>query len=56
MVRKEIEASGITFRILLEALARGIKFSPARVTESHPTKFSIKNNEGLLCPLSLTKI
>jgi len=48
--------NNITFRIILEALARGIKFLPANVTESHPTKFLTKNNEGLLCPLSLTKI
>ena len=38
--------------VVLEALARGIKFYPVTLYESHYQKFNIKNNDGLLCPFS----
>jgi len=49
------ENNFITLGILLEALARGFKFYPAS-NESHPTKFMINNNDGLLCPLSSVQV
>lgn len=38
--------------IVLEALARGIKFYPVSLYESHYENFVPKNNDGLICPFS----
>ncbi|MEZ7890401.1 MAG: PolC-type DNA polymerase III [Candidatus Wallbacteria bacterium] len=37
--------------IVLEAIARKVKFYPVDIYESHSTRFIVKNNDGLLCPL-----
>lgn len=42
----------VVLEIVLEALARGVKFYPVSLYESHSEKFVIKNNDGLICPFS----
>jgi len=38
--------------VVLEAMARGIKFYPVELYESDSGRFKPKNNDGLLCPFS----
>ncbi len=38
--------------IVLEALARGIKFHPVDIYQSHYEKFTPKDKDGLICPFS----
>lgn len=42
----------VVLEVVLEAMARGIKFYPVELYESDSCRFKPKNGDGLLCPLS----